>query len=234
MRKLIVLAVLAACGGGGGGSTDIKPTLVLADRSDAEIASLINGAGGTYMFSAETAVDQFSVVVDPCPTIAVSGDTITITGGCTTADGIAIAGSASIQNPRDWSQVQYDFNKDTVYTYEGLTETQSGLTQSFDGIMKISGATYDADVTTTTAGTTMRSDLFYSCDTGSQSCSLSGSGLELGDLGGVLVSGSVRVSGQSATASYTIKGVGTVTANITQTCVSWKLEGTSRASAPCQ
>ena len=83
MRGLALLLV-AACGGGG--STNVKPTLKFADRSDTEIAALINAAGGTAMFSAQAQLDQFAGTTDPCPAVAVSGSTVTLTGGCTTAD----------------------------------------------------------------------------------------------------------------------------------------------------
>ena len=240
MKHVMALGVLlAACGGSGGGSTDVKPTLVFADRSDAEIARLISAAGGTDMFSAQSRIDSFSAGNgDPCPAIAASGDTVTITGGCTTQDGIMITGSASAQNPTSFDQqVQYDFSKDTVYTFDQLALTQSGFTATYDGIVKIEGTftTYDADLTVTQSpdNVSMRSDLYYHCDAGTKVCTLSGSGLELAGAGGVLASGSVSLQNQTSTARYTLEGKDTLTATITQGCVAWKIEGTDRQSTPC-
>src|SRR6185503_3808432 len=64
---------LTACGGGGG--TDIDATLVFAERSDAEIARLISAAGGSDLFGAQAQVSQFANETDPCPAVAISGQT---------------------------------------------------------------------------------------------------------------------------------------------------------------
>src|SRR5262245_41804604 len=70
VRTSIVAIVLglAACGGGG---TDIDSTLVFADRSDAEIARLINAGTGSDMFSTQSQIDQFGDTfdADPCPAV---------------------------------------------------------------------------------------------------------------------------------------------------------------------
>src|SRR6185295_4939419 len=110
MRLACALVLLAACGSDH--ETNIKPTLKLADQDDATIARLISAAGGTDMFSTETQVDRFSSSTDPCPAVSVAGNTVTLTGGCTTMDGITIDGTASVSNPTAWDQVQYNFQSD--------------------------------------------------------------------------------------------------------------------------
>jgi len=235
MRKLISLGVLAACGGGGGGagSTDVKPTMTIANRTDTEISQLISAAGGAAMFSAESQVAIFSPPrTDPCPTTTISGNTVTITGGCTTQDGVTIAGSAIIENPQAWDPIQYNYNSPTIYSYTQLAITQSSFSTTYDGFMKVEGATYDSDITTTSTVpgvATMRADLYYSCNLSNNTCSLSGSGIEMaGD--GVLASGSLALQGQTAVAKYTLRGTDTLDATITSGCVSWKIEGTTRQS----
>ena len=229
MRRVCLFVCLAACGGGG--STDIDATLVFADRSDAEISRLISAAGGTDMFAAESQLDSFSdpFMPDPCPAIAISGDTVTITGGCTTADGVEIQGDATITNPTSWDGVEYQFGEPTVYDMRAFATVRSGFTQSYDGIVTIDDTftTWDCDVTSGSFDITVRSDLHYHCSSQS-SCSLSGSGLELIGVGGATVSGGVSVDGQSSTAEYTLKGVDTLTANITQGCIEWHISGTER------
>jgi hypothetical protein len=230
-----VSLVVAGCGGGG--STDIEGTLVFAERSDLEIARLINAAGGTDMFMVQGQIDQFGDTfdtVDPCPTIAIDGDTATITGGCTTADGVMIGGTALAVNPFSWDQIDYE-GGDSMYEAHALSFTQSGFTRTYDGFISRPGdfSTWDADVTVTESGVAMRSDLYYHCSNPSNpSCSVSGSGLEMIGVGGATVSGKVRVNldtGES-TADYTLKGADTLTVHITRTCVEWQVEGTERRS----
>ncbi len=229
MRVFVCLALLGACGGGG--STNVKPTLRFADRSDSEIAALINAAGGTAMFSAEAQLDQFAGTTDPCPAIAVAGSTVTLTGGCTTADGVMFGGSARVTNSPSWDQITYDPGSDTEYELDAVSFTQNGLATSYDGRVTISGnfTTYDADVTSNLLGIDTRSDLHYECDRSSQSCDLSGSGIELIGVGGALVGGSVTIAGGATSSSFTLRGADTLSAHITQGCVAWSISGTQRA-----
>jgi hypothetical protein len=223
MKTTVLVLALAACGGGG---TDIDETLVFADRSDQEIARLISAASGTDMFSAQSAIDRFANESDPCPAISVSGETVTLTGGCTTTDEVTIEGTAKVTNPTSWDQVEYRFGDDTAYELTGWTLTQSGFSQSFDGNVRIeSFTTWDADVTAGMLGIDVRSDLYYDCD--SSSCDLDGSGVEMIGVGGATVSGTVHVN-NSGSASFRLRGKDTLTASISQGCVAWAIEGTDR------
>jgi hypothetical protein len=228
MRKLASLLVLVGCGGGG--STNVKPTLSFKDRTDAELAELINAAGGTDMFMAQSEVDQFAGSTDPCPAVAASGNTITLTGGCTTQDGTTIAGTAVVTNPVAWDQVMYNYSDDSDYELTGFALTTGSQTMTFDGRVTISSSftVYDADLTSSVLGTAIRSDIHYECDQGSQTCDLSGSGIELVGVGGALVSGSVKV-GQTASASYTLKGTDTLKATVTQGCVAYTISDSTTA-----
>src|SRR5262245_39818225 len=96
----LALPVVAACGGGG--STDIDSTLRFADRSDLEISRLVGAAGGSEGFQAQSQAEQFADPfgdTDPCPARSFAGDTGTITGGCTTLDGVVYEGSIEVRNP---------------------------------------------------------------------------------------------------------------------------------------
>jgi hypothetical protein len=231
MRVLACVLVLGACGSGG--STNVKPTLKFADRTDAEIAALINAAGGTAMFSAQAQLDQFAGTTDPCPAIGVAGATVTLTGGCTTTDMVAFAGTARVTNSPSWDQITYNPGDDTAYELDAVSFTQSSLTTSYDGRVTISGnfTTYDADITSNLLGFDTRSDLHYECDRSSQSCDLSGSGIEMLGVGGALVGGSVTIAGGATSSSFSLHGVDTLTAHITQGCVAWSISGTQRAHA---
>lgn len=223
-----MLAALAACGGH---TTDIQANLKLADRSDLELSRLISAAGGADMFGAQARVDELSFgSTDPCPAIAIAGGQVTITGGCTTTDGTAIGGSATLTNPAGWDAVTYDYNADSVYQLEQLSFDAI----TYDGVVRISdgSTTYDADLTVDDGTAALRSDLYYSCDRGSQTCSLEGSGLLLVGAGGVHVSGSVVVGG-TPHASFTLQGVDRMTVAITQGCVAWQISGSDRQQV-CQ
>lgn len=241
--KLVLLGVLGACGGGGGGSTDIESTLRFADRTDAEISRLITAAQGNEGFSAQAQVGQFDnsfeTNPDPCPAVAVGGKTVTITGDCTTRENIRIEGTASVTNPLGWgsgdTEIEYDYSDDTVYELDGLAFVyQNGMRQSYDGVFRI-GSQFterDMDVTTDSFGVQVRSDIYIKCSA-TQTCSVSGSGVELVGVGGARVSGSISLQGQTVTASFTLKGVDTVKVTMQNNCVSWKLEGTDRGFDPC-
>ena len=93
-------------------------------------------------------------------------------------------------------------------------------------------STWDADLTVTSFGVTMRSDLYYHCENPqSPSCELSNSGVELIGVGGALASGNVRISNQSQVSDFTLRGVDRMTVHIAGGCVGWQIEGTDRRSA---
>lgn len=224
---------VAACGGGG---TDIDATLRFADRSDAEISRLVSAASGSEGFQAQSQVSQFDEPFepDPCPTIDISGNQVTITGGCTTMDGVAVSGTATISNPLGWGDLEYDFGADSVYEFSGFAIEQSGFRTAFDGVVRQAASfrELDMDLTMDMMGIAVRSDIYMDCDT--SGCDIEGSGVELVGVGGARVSGSVTVSGQSASSRYTLRGQDTVRVVIENNCVSWQLDGTDRGFSPCR
>ena len=238
----LAIPALAACGGGG--STDIEATLRFADRSDLEISRLVNAASGAEGFSAisqaESYADPFGDT-DPCPARAMSDDTGTITGGCTTVDGVTIEGSIEIANPLDWclevdadgycaTEYEGDFTDDSVYTFHAFAVVQSGYRMAYDGFVIRAGnfSHYDMDVTTEQLGVAVRSDIYASG--GGSSASVSGSGIELIGVGGAKVSGSMHLDDEMVRGDFTLTGADTVKVTIADNCVSWRIEGTDRMS----
>ena len=71
--------------------------------------------------------------------------------------------------------------------------------------------------------------IHYECDAGDRTCDLSGSGIELVGVGGVLVSGSVDLD--TNTQHYTLHGADTLTATITSGCVAYQISGSDRMKA---
>ncbi len=235
MRTLaIALFTVAACGGGGG--TDIDPTLRFADRSDIEISRFINAAAGTDMFMAQNAMDQFGDTFDndPCPQIAISGNTATVTGGCTRLDGTTITGEAIVTNPLGWDQIEeFDYNSGTTYQANQLVIADESWTQTFDGIIRRTDmfTVWDADITVTMWDLTLRSDLYYACSNpNAPRCQLSGSGIELPGVGGALASGLLTADPDTGrqTADFTLEGVDTLTVHTDGQCVEWSISGTDR------
>lgn len=236
MRTSIAVLVLALVGCSGGAATDIEPTLVFADRSDAELVRLINAAGGTEIFMAEAQLSRFgdTSTGDPCPAVAIDGSSATITGGCTTADGVMIDGTAIVTNPFGWDQIQYDYSNPTVYEAQAFTlgYGSGAPSQIYDGTMqRIDSLTgYDADITVTQSGAALRSDLLYRCSNPSNpSCTVNG-GLELVDVGGAVVTGTIALDATTRrqTLDFTLQGVDRLTVHSDGTCVAWSIEGTDR------
>lgn len=230
----VPMLALVACGGGGG-STDIDGTIVFADRTDAEVQRFINAAGGVEMFSAISVVDQFGDTFDAdpnCPTIAIDGDTATITGGCTrSTDQMMIAGSALVTNPFSWDQIDYNFGDETHYEMTGFAITQGSFTTTYNGFAdRPDLQTYDADVTVDQMGVALRSDVHYHSNSSGTSISISGSGLELVGVGGATLSGHVNVSSnfEDSTQDYTLSGVDKLTVHVGNNCLAWSIEGTDR------
>ena len=239
MRRATVLLTLFGVGCGGGGGSEVAGTLVFADRSDAEITRIIGAAGGGDMFSAQAQVDQFgdTYMPDPCPNITIAGTTATVTGGCTTQDGVAIGGSAVVTNPFAWDQIEGVYGEDATYELDALSFTQSSFAQTYDGSIRVAGdfRSWHCDLTSDMLGIAVRSDLNYACSggAGSVSCSLSGSALELVGVGDAGLSGTVRVSENESTSEFTLRGVDTLQVTLTTGCVAWEIEGTARQSPPC-
>lgn len=231
----VTIAHLAACGGIGG-STDIEPTLRFADLDDGEIGRLVSAASGSEGFQAQGQLGAFEDPIDPdpCPAIAIDGNTVTITGGCTTIDEVGIEGSAKLTNPTNWGDLEYDFGDDSIYELSQFAYVQQGTRRSYDGVFRI-GSGYgelDMDVTVDSFGGVVRSDIYMEC--GGSSCTVGNSGVELVGFGGARVSGKIVASNGGASGSYTLDGVDTVKVTITESCVTWKLEGTDRGSPPCR
>ena len=228
------LIALAACGGEGG-STDVQPTLRFADRTDAELVRLIDAAGGTDLFRATGVIDQFgdTFEVEPCPTITIAGSVATVTGGCARNDGTRIEGSGAVDNPIGWDQLDYRFQDDTLYTFTQFGLGDGQTTQTFDGWLRRTDglATWDADLTASLLGVTVRSDLYIHCtDPQHPSCAFTNSGIELVGVGGARVSGTVTASttGGGQRIDLTLQGADRLTIHSTGTCLGWQIEGTTR------
>ncbi len=230
-----LLVTLVACGGDDGGSTDVQPTLRFADRTDAELARLIDVAGGGDLFRATGALDQFgdTFEAEACPTITIAGAVATVTGGCTRADGTQLGGSGAVDNPIGWDQLDYRFQDDTLYTFTQFGLGDGQATQTFDGWLRRTDglATWDADLTASLFGVGVRSDLYIHCtDPQRPSCAFTNSGVELVGVGGARVSGTVAAStsGGGQRIDLTLQGVDRLTIHSTGTCLGWQIEGTTR------
>jgi len=230
--RVIALCALAACGSSSSTKTktDIKPTLDLASASDGDIAHLISDAAGADILDAESYVDAFSAGSDPCPAATVSGTTITFMGGCTTMAGLAITGSATVENPIEDSRVAFDPTAPTAYTFDQLA-LAADVPVTYDGTLTYTNGMndYTADLTATTGSETLRSNLFYTCGPSQGGCVLANSGIELVGSGGVLASGMVTGSQEM----FTLKGTDTLTVTVTEgatPCTAWTISDSSRAA----
>jgi hypothetical protein len=199
----------------------------------------VSAASATDGFQAQSQASQFDDPfgdADPCPAVVedAGANHVTITGGCTTADGVAIEGSIELDNPLGWGELEYDFGSASTYDYIGFAIVQSGSRFAFDGTLSLTPGyqPLDMDITVDSFGMIVRSDIFMDCD--GTTCKVTNSGLELVGVGGALVSGQVSVSGQTVGGSFTLRGEDTVAVTIADNCTSWVIEGTDRAFDPCQ
>ncbi len=249
-RISLVMCVLPVAACGGGGSTDIEGTLRFSDRSDVEISRLVNAASGSEGFQAQAVAESYADPFepgDPCPARTFSGDTGTITGGCTTQEGDAIEGTITIQNPLSWCLVfdeaagwcdmEYEgnFGAASVYTFDAFTITQSGFSRSFDGVLTSDtfDGVIDMDITSIQLDVAVRSDIHAERD-GGRSVSVTGSGVELVGVGGARVDGEINVSDTNQTSgSFTLDGADTLKVTMEGSCVSWRIEGTQRMYSTC-
>jgi hypothetical protein len=233
--RIAWLVALTACGGVGG-STDIEGTLRMSDLTDLEITRLVGAASASEGFAAQGQLHQFDdpFAEDPCPTVIedLAANTVTITGGCTNLDDLTIEGTAVITNPLGWGDnLEYDFTAASTYEFDDFAQVfggTAGTRMAWDGVFT-SGAQFselDMDLTTDQLGVAVRSDLYLECDR--TSCEHGESGLELVGVGGVRVSGTIGVAGQTATGSLTLSGVDTVRVTIANNCVEWELVGSDR------
>lgn len=241
MRASLACCVilLVGCGGPGGG-TDIDPTLVFADRSDAQLVRLMNAGAGSEIFLAELQLNQFGDVsdADPCPAISIEGNVATITGGgCTTAAGTTIEGSAVVTNPIGWDQIEdYRFGSDTLYEADAFSTSSGGQPPVIiDGYIRRTNSlqTYETDFTFTQLDVGVRSDLVLACTTaaGNVSCTISG-GIELIGVGGAVVSGTIETVGGAQTLDITLQGADRLLMHREGSCFGWSIEGTERGM-PC-
>jgi hypothetical protein len=244
---LLALSV-AACSGGG--STDIEGTLRFADRSDVEISRLINAASGSEGFQAQATAESYadpSEPDDPCPARSLTGNVGTITGGCTTQDGVTLEGTIAIKNPLNWclvfdesvgwcdAEYEANWNEPTEYTFSGFAITQGGFTRSFDG--RLTSASVDGyidmDITSVQLDVAVRSDIYAERD-GSQEVDINGSGVELVGVGGALVDGHIGISSTNQTSgSFTLDGADTLQVTMEGSCIRWQIEGTERMYSTC-
>jgi len=236
MRAVLVASFLVVAGCNGP-ATDIEPSLVFADRSDLEIVRLINAAAGTDLFATEGQVNQFgnASATETCPAVAVEGNVATVTGGCTTADGMTIDGSVIVTNPFGWDQIEsFEFGSPTIYEADELTLTFGAQPpQIFDGIIRRTDSltNMDGDITVTQLEIAVRSDLSMRCtaDPSRPSCTFSG-GIELIGAGGAHVTGSTTVDRATGaqTLELTLQGEDRLIVERVGTCLGWSIEGTDR------
>ena len=228
------LWVLSACGGGldedAPTDTDIEPTLVLRGRSEAELLRLMDAGTGGDARALEIWIEFLDddYDPDPCPLITVAGKTATITGGCTRLDGTEIQGYAVVTNPFAWRRIDHDPSSERVYEAHQLTLTNGSWTTIYDGIVRYSYDLnrFDADVTLSDDGMTVRTDLAYACTW--PICTFAG-GIELIGGGGAHVSGwsNDDYGPGEPMGEFSLRGANQLTYRVFPTCTEWWISNTS-------
>lgn len=235
---LAPLAFLVACGDDGGGESPPRQ-FNFDEAAESDIAMFIAIASGTHIEDAHRDIRRYaqpSNPPDPCPAQAVAGSVVTLTGGCTTQNGITIAGTATLTNPISWTGVEYDGNQNEIYAFTDYVETtEIAGERRLDGqiVFGQNNNPADADLVTGIGEVDARTDLVIAC--GAAGCDFSGTA----EIVGV---GMATVMGQRPTGSVetmlNLRGADTLEVTLGfgagGPCAEWRVVETGRMSPSCQ
>jgi hypothetical protein len=186
----VAIAVLwtAACGEDLG----IDATLTQEALEDATILELVSAASG---YEAEQAVHSLVYLRDQmnddplCPSVVedTATATVTLTGGCTTHDGISVIGSAQAIRHPGWGN---DGTQVARYTFDSFRISGPFPSFVYDGTIEWGPTSLEMDLHIDTSDHVIVARGTRACENTS-SCTLN-AGVQLLDAGGALASGSLN------------------------------------------
>jgi hypothetical protein len=213
----MLLVALAACGDNAIGGDAMR----LEDLGDGTLTRVVFAASGGDVKAAVNHVFFMTQRVSDCPRIEVSGETTTITGGCTNGTQI-FDGVVRITKAVD----------DEQYVFERFSVTeQTGQRVAYDGEAHRSltpAARVDADMFVGRDRELVKSTFEERCD--ATTCAVEGF-IELFD-GGIARASGERLRERSGHGRYTVRAAGRLDVELVpgafEPCLFWTLAGTER------
>lgn len=154
-RYLVSALLVSACGGSSGGAVDYPPADLADDAAMATSYASVSAPNvylqGSLLISAAEATIQIDM--EACPVKTVTGDVTTYAGGCTTADGDAWFGTATVRGSQETSgSIVYEgFGRSGTTMCDGVDHPSS---VTYDGVVEYAGG---APLITWSVNTTARS-----------------------------------------------------------------------------
>jgi hypothetical protein len=223
LGPIAMVWTLAACGG------DSAKGIELAQLSDAELSRLADAALGFDVVGAEGNVTSLADD-DPCPSRAIDGaaNTLTVTGGCTRANGVMVLGSAVITNSAVIIDgLTYDATANTIDELAHFGLRSDAIDLLYDGRVETTptdDVSFVLDVTK--GGLAVHSDLAETC--GGDGCTITGT-IEYGAAGAATVTGTIPHNGDDE-GHVTAVGTDTLKVDWVNGCT-WELVNAERSGA---
>jgi hypothetical protein len=240
MRHAIVLVFLVACSGDA-----VEPSLRFVTLTDDTVTHLVFAALAGDASQAIRIVDRYADGDGSCPIVTRVDNVTSLSGGCTNENGFEVRGLA--RRVSEHGVRRYEFESFVVPGV--LVSLQTEVLITFDGELETSGGyprndgagTLTSDLTTRVGGRAIRSVLHVTCDDlrcriDDEIMSISASGVELVDVGGALVAGTLRV-GFGSGVDVRMQGfdqvrVATGDTPFTDECIGWRIVDTDRSQSP--
>jgi len=213
LTRIAPVVAFVACSGGG----VTQPAQFDKATPQAIERAIIAGVDGDAQIGLILAVGfaSFPAGATACPSIATSGTTVTVTGGCTTDTGERIDGSVQIDNLQGLSAAQAS-TVNAGLTFDHFTLSGSGEEFELDGSISLSGSagasTMSANLDDSLLGLEAISNIDASCT--ATGCSIdSGATIAIPDIGDADVSGLFDNNGGSVAITLTAADKMAVTSN---------------------
>lgn len=230
---LLPTTLLAACGDDGGAEPAYDARFASAD--EATRARAIGAAGGFDYAIAYLVGSSFAGAAAPeaCPGVEVSGDTTTVTGGCTNDDGTRYEGRIVLENVAGFFSdgTDIDPTRSQLLDFEGFSIVDADGEWELDGSIELRPAAEQrviTDLYLAFDGEGVHSHLELAFEESGMSTLAAGSWIEVDGLGGARASGTFNMSEDAPEGALTLAGADTLVADFgaaSNSCVPLTIDG---------
>jgi hypothetical protein len=212
-RQLMLLAALTT-GAIGAGCTEQEAHF--ADATPAQLERALAASSGDDMGTALIFGITFSGRSEPtaCPAIKTTGQSTTVTGNCTDESGGRWDGSITIRNlPGIDENPAFDPTQPSSAEFDLRLTSPQGEELAIDGRVTVDAVAFSSDLTIDSNGIASTSRMKLSVNSSDLLTALSGSEIEIADLGNADVEGSWSF-GDVPRGSITVRGADTLVFDI--------------------